>query len=292
MAAPTATTEVTEESPVTEPVEAAVTMPDLFGLTEAQAREALSDAGIDTEDLTVSRRPYLGASDRVVIQVPTRGSSNPKNIELVLSEDASVPDVIGSTQGDAEELISDLGAAVELKRVYAPDIPAGHVAAVSPAVGQPLTEAVVLEVSNGPATVYLPTLTDIQGSCSTSDPRNIGGTMTDTALSCRASWASDDVDPVALYEVNRRADRFKAEVGISNDEDPGARARVRVQADGRDVFDEMVGFNAPVGIDVPLTGAAQLRILVTVGEDADQTPVVVFADATLLGSPDGIGELR
>lgn len=288
--APKGATTTTTAAPAAAVV--SVTMPDLYGLDENDAREALSDVGIDVTGLKVEKKPYVGEPGRVVGQEPTRGTSNPGPVTLVLATAATVPNVAGQPGDAAERQLSALGAAVQVESVYDAAVPVGAVVSVSPAVGQPLSEAMVLRISAQPSSVFLSSLDGDGSGCSTGAVQT-GSTQSAQGLSCsaRSVYEGQAPTPSAVYQVTGRVDRFTATVGIDNGEDPAATARVIVEVDGAERFNQVVRFNQTVAIDVSVTGGAQVRIFVLeVGEESSSA-TVVFAEATFLGSPTAIDDL-
>lgn len=132
-----------------------VPMPDLKGLTEAKAKEALKDAGI-TADPTIERVESSAAKGTVVDFSPRTDSPVPKNqvvsIEVSDGSLVKVPGVVGQQVGPAEEILQGAGLRVTQRSVSS-DKPEGTVVAQNPAADSEAARnsMVTLDVSRGPS---------------------------------------------------------------------------------------------------------------------------------------------
>ncbi|NUS74537.1 MAG: Stk1 family PASTA domain-containing Ser/Thr kinase [Corynebacteriales bacterium] len=133
-----------------------VPMPDLKGLTEADARQALTDAGI-TEEPNVERVESSAAKGTVVDFSPRSESPVPKNqvvtIEVSDGSLVKVPGVVGQQAGPAGEILQGQGLRVT-EREVASDKPAGTVVAQNPQADEEVARnsMVTLDVSRGGST--------------------------------------------------------------------------------------------------------------------------------------------
>jgi serine/threonine-protein kinase len=141
---------------------ASVVMPDLSGLSQADAEAAVTAAG-----LTVERVVEVYSEDvpkgQVAGQTPEAGSTiaagTPATISIsagpqpAQSPGAAIPDVVGMTQSEALAALSDASYGATVTQLPSDAVPAGQVISQSPQAGvvaQPGTN-VTLVVSTGPA---------------------------------------------------------------------------------------------------------------------------------------------
>jgi beta-lactam-binding protein with PASTA domain len=134
-----------------------VAVPNLTGLTDAQARAAITGAGLTVGAVTTGNSPTV-AVNRVMEQNPlagvgvTAGSA----VSFVITLGALVPDIHEQTVTDGRALLTAAGLTPGgTLNVNDPEIPAGLVAGTNPAAGSsvPPGTTVTLLVSVGPATV-------------------------------------------------------------------------------------------------------------------------------------------
>ncbi|MFC5381225.1 Stk1 family PASTA domain-containing Ser/Thr kinase [Aquipuribacter nitratireducens] len=131
-----------------------VTVPDVSGLTQAEAREQLVAAGLvfagtSEEDDPDAERGTVLSSDPEAGQTVEEGS----DVTLVLaSGQNAVPDVVGLSQTEAIAALQDAGFAVETQNVDSPEEPGTVIGQSSPS-GQRLDigSTVTLEVAVAPA---------------------------------------------------------------------------------------------------------------------------------------------
>ncbi|WP_155369313.1 Stk1 family PASTA domain-containing Ser/Thr kinase [Catellatospora vulcania] len=126
-----------------------VPVPDLFGLTEAQARETLTAAGLkarlddpllqsDCQENTVAKQnPAKGSEVREKSEVGFQICGGKPLVE--------VPPMVGSTRANAESLLSGRKLVGEFKERDS-DRPAGEVLETNPAAGEKVTEGGTVQV--------------------------------------------------------------------------------------------------------------------------------------------------
>jgi hypothetical protein len=266
-------------------------MPDLIGLDELGAREALADAGVDTATLRVESRPYVGEPGRVIEQRPTRGTTAPRDLVLVLSSPATVPDLRGKTDSEARAALDALGMTVSQVARYDATVPEGSVIGTDPVPGSPAPGTVQLLVSSAPAQILIDQLDAVDSGCSTG-AHSVNGVTHDHALTCSPGTTTSP--RTQAYIVARDINRFRAEVGQDDTADPDTIIHFEVRADGRVVASGDVAYGTTIPVDVDITGALRLELGVTVVSEAGScctSARLVFADPTLIGSPDAINAL-
>ena len=132
-----------------------VQVPNLIGLTEDQARDAIVDADLKVGD--VSYEPSETADqDEVTDQDPNRDQYVDPNtsIDIVVSSGkpmVDVPSLVGSSQAEARDRLRS----AKLKPVFESvesDLPQGQVLQTNPEAGQPIPEGstVTVTISKGP----------------------------------------------------------------------------------------------------------------------------------------------
>ncbi len=264
------------------------TMPDLRGLTEAQARQVLHDLGLGGVTVLVEARPAVAVPGTVIAQDPVGSAPVAGTVVLTLAAPAVVPDVVGDSVAEAVRELEELGARVELVRVYAPDTPVDRVMAVEPGAGEPVPETVVLTVSSPPAIAPLTALRPIEGGCRQVSDVQVDGRRYADALRCEP-FLLGGID--AVYLLNREITEFTAVVGQPDDAEPGVRMRVQVLVDGAVAATETLSWGTSRTLTVDTSGALRLELRVVPVDREEGRRPVVFADPVLRGTPDAIQSL-
>ena len=136
-------------------------MPDLIGMSEADATKALTDAGfsLDRVQRVFSADVPVGM---VVDQAPSAGSDTPLGTPVTLAvskgpaptpSTATVPSVIGKSQADAVDTLRAAGFSVFVKEGYSSEQPPGAVFDQTPTAGVKAETGtmVTIMVSKGPS---------------------------------------------------------------------------------------------------------------------------------------------
>ena len=119
-----------------------VEVPDLVGMTEEEAEDALSQLGLGTkksgEEVSDQDKGLISSQD------PEAGQKVEKNTTIYYNvskgeESLTVPDVTNRTQEDAEQILADMGFVVNVEKVYIDDydtyVDAGYVISTDPEAG-------------------------------------------------------------------------------------------------------------------------------------------------------------
>jgi probable HAF family extracellular repeat protein len=133
-----------------------VLVPDVTGLTQANAESSITGAGLTVGTVTQSYHATVPAGN-VISQTPTAGTQvvSGSSVDLVISlgvELISIPDVVFMSKENAELAITGAGLSVgTIEYVFGPSAPAGHVISQSPAAGSlvALGSQVNLDISLG-----------------------------------------------------------------------------------------------------------------------------------------------
>jgi beta-lactam-binding protein with PASTA domain len=144
-----------------------VTVPNVAGMTTADAKSAVISAGLNTglvlpvhsstvpAGIVISTSPAAGASVVIGSSVIFTASLGPQPIPMV-----TVPNVAGMTTADAKAAViaAGLNAGLVLPVVHSSTVPAGSVISTSPAAGASVAQgtSVLFYVSIGPLMVTVP----------------------------------------------------------------------------------------------------------------------------------------
>lgn len=145
-----------------------VGVPNLVGITQAEASAALSSAGLKLGE--VSQEFTARAPKGVVIsQSPTSGSQVAKDSDVSVTvskgaETVTVPDVAGMTQDAATQALAAVGLQVGVETQTSTTVPEGSVISQAPAAGQdvPKGSTVTITVAKQQPTVDVPNVVGMQ----------------------------------------------------------------------------------------------------------------------------------
>jgi beta-lactam-binding protein with PASTA domain len=154
-------------APPAEPVDA----PDLVGLSQSKAQNALSAVGL-TVGAVSNAYSATARKGLVVAQNPAPGTSLEAGSAVALfvsvgRKDVPAPNVVGLAQAEAETLIGWTGLTVGvLSEIYSSSAPVGEVVGQNPAAGTIVSgaSAVDMSISKGPEPVAVPDLTGMTRS--------------------------------------------------------------------------------------------------------------------------------
>ncbi len=261
---------------------AAVSMPNVLGLTEVDARAAVSDSG-HHQAITVTERPAAGDPGTTIEQNPLPGVTltDETPVELVVSSVVATPDLTGTDQRTAQSAIEALGGAAQFEPVVDADAPLGSVLASVPKAGDPMPQVVRLQIATGgssrPLTDVRPLATD---RCSRQSDLLVNGKAVAVGVRCTPFEGRDAQQTFAL---SRKVAHLRFTLGMDDRvRDPGARARVTVVADDQVVLTKEVVFGASSEHSLPVKDALRVQVVVTsLTPDAD--PAVVLGDPALIG---------
>lgn len=262
--------------------DAPASMPDVRGLPQSDAQAVLADAGIPASVVKLATREAAGAVGIVIDQTPAFGTENPAIVDLVVSSQAVVPNIVGKSEAEATNILVALGTRVDPSRRYKAGTAPGLVVEVNPVAGSPLGEAVAMVVSEEAGSIYLNQISRITGGCS-SDQVRIDGRDYPESLACSAAAKPQ----LSEWLLNRAADELSGTLGVPDDGPADAAVRVRVLADGAEVgtFTSTYGTGTP--FTVPMAGVLRLGIEVTavnMPERSSSSWQASLGDARLSGS--------
>lgn len=255
-----------------------IVMPDVRGLTEPQARQALADHGIPNSAVTINRRPHLANEGIVVAQDPIAGTAGPTKVILSLPEKALMPKLAGVVEARARTTLQEQGAEVSIVREYEGSAEVGTVLRSSPTEGEPVTEEVTLVIAAPPASVALGEI-ESSGSCSRGSAA-INGTEFATATTCSAYSGGSE----AVWLLNRRVAQLTATVGVEDHSDPKATVRLTVTGDGKRLYRREFTYGTDQPLNIKLKGVLRLVIAITRTDPGSGSSTFALGDAALLGA--------
>ena len=134
-----------------------VPVPNVVGMTEAEARDAIVGEGFEVGEVS-TREDQEVEEGRVIEQIPAPDDQAAPGsaIDIVISAGPvalTVPSVEGLTEEEALDLLDAEGFFVDVEREFSPDVEEGFATRTDPRAGQ-LVDAedptVVLFISDGP----------------------------------------------------------------------------------------------------------------------------------------------
>lgn len=259
-------------------------MPDVRGLTRADALTALADAAIPSRVVTVVDVPWAGAEGLVVGQAPNFGTEDPTGVVLRVAAPATIPGIVGMTEAEALTTLENLGARVGVTRVFRAGAAPGTVLAVTPRPGQPAAAVVAVVTAADPGAVYLDQVTPLQGYCSTGSA-TVNGVDHDHVVRCESGRAGSP--SVVAYSLRRGIAKVQGTIGIADDADPSSAASVTVLLDGRPQKTLRIAYGKPSPLEHATTGVLRIELRMTSLTGA----TVSLADVQLSGDPQIVARL-
>jgi len=140
-----------------------ITVPNVVGLTQAQAEDAITAAGFKVGSVLPTQTLSAAEIGTVVTQTPEPKSQAKKRSEITITVSGGqalvpVPNVVGQPQADAEKALKDAGFQVSIQQGFSATVSKGSVISQGPAAGQevPVTTTVAIMVSQGAQNVIVP----------------------------------------------------------------------------------------------------------------------------------------
>lgn len=189
---------------VTEEKETKVTVPDVRGMTEKEAKEELQKKNIGWKIVgQVASDKY--EKGEVADQSPKAGDKVKKHstVELKISSGPAekmvkVPDVTGKSEAEAQKILEDKGFLVSSESDYSDSVAQGHVISTNPTSGTEWKEGdtVTMVVSMGKKKISVP---DVAGA----DPQSASATLQQSELTLGSESSSEYSDEYAEGTIIR-----------------------------------------------------------------------------------------
>jgi hypothetical protein len=263
----------------------AVLVPDVRGLQLVDAQQAMVDAGLAPEAVTVNDAPAALPAGTILRQDPIGGTKGAAAVVLYVAVPGTVPPVVGMSAENAVQALRDLGTTVRQEARYTPGTAEGTVLGVEPAEGQPLTGEVVLTVSGPAASVYLAQIERVSGSCG-SGAAGVGGEQYDHSVVCSLGSSV----ATTAYLIDRQVTSLEGVIGLADTSDPTASAAVRISVDGRVLLETTVTYGSATPLALDVSGGLRLEISYST-QDRSASGRLVLGDARLVRDPAGIDAL-
>lgn len=139
-------------------VSAELKMPDLLGMTQSQAEDALDKAGLKSVTVSETQVTDSDLIGKVTAQDPQAGTLVTPDTRVSLeigkeSELVSVPNVVGLEQASAESELKDADLEVKVEQQESPAVPEGRVISQNPSAGTSVAKGttVTIVVSAAPS---------------------------------------------------------------------------------------------------------------------------------------------
>jgi serine/threonine-protein kinase len=180
---------------VTEEKEKKVSVPDIRGMTEEEARKALTKKNIGYQSAgQVASDKY--EKGEIAEQDPKPGEKVKENSTVTVKissgpaeKTAKVPDVTGKSEADAQKQLEDKGFVVASETDYSDSVPQGYVISTNPTAGTEWAEGntVTMVVSMGKEKISVP---DVSGA----DPDSAQTTLQGVGLTLGSESSSEYSD--------------------------------------------------------------------------------------------------
>lgn len=267
-----------------------LTMPNVLGLSEDDARGAISDAGYSRAVVT-TQRGAAGEAGSVLEQKPAaQAELDPGTaVELVISTPTRMPALVGHDQKSAQSKVEMLGGAAQFEAVVDASQPPGTVLSTEPQAGKPMPQIVRLRVATGGVARLLTDLSAVErAGCSRATGTLVNGQVFTSSLTCTPR---DRTPAQVTYSLSRKAGYLRFTLGVPDRiDDPKATAKVTVLVDGKLAMSQQAKFGTSSRHVVSLAKALRLQIIVeSVGRDS--RPEVVFGDIALMGLASDLDQL-
>ena len=183
-----------------------ITVPDISGLTEAQATQLLESCGLTLE---VEKEVFSSTVEagKVVSQNPKANATAKSGdvVKVTISkgvDQVTVPDVIGQTESDAIKLLESAKLSWEVKREYNSEYENGTVYAISPGVGEQADEqsTVTIYVSRGTESATVPGIVGLTANDANARIQANGFTVGNVSYEYSSSYAEGVVMKQSLSE--------------------------------------------------------------------------------------------
>lgn len=259
-------------------------MPDIRGLSLADAKQALVDSGFPAGTVEVTGVDWAGAEEVVIAQDPVVGEVASGTIKLQVSRSALMPDVVGMRRADAIDKLKQLGAETEVEEVFTPDKPAATVLSTDTKSGGPLPLVVTLQVAQAGSSLYLSTLDTVTGRCSQRSA-NVNATTYPNSLLCASGEAEASTH---VWLINRKAAVLAGTLGVVDSGDTNAQVTAVFLGDGEEIGSATAGYAKPAVVSVDVTGVLRLEVAITSAKRDE----AVLGDFMLKGTTADINQLE
>jgi hypothetical protein len=259
-----------------------IAMPWVLTFKLSEARALLAKAGVDPDQIFVTRVPRGDVAPGTVIgQTPKSGMNVVQGVTLTAARlPDKMPNFVGNGINATRATLATLGIKLTIDDALDASVSDGKVLDQTPAAGAPLAKAVRLTVARTPIPTNLGDLNGVGiGPAETSTATIAGAVYPGSAL-----WSvpvCPGAPPVTVsYLLAGHYNRLVATAGLRSDNpDPADRVRLDIAVDGVVVLSRNLDMLSTVPVDIDLADHQQLALTFTPIPGGD--PRCVSAPAAL-----------
>ncbi len=282
VASATTAIEPSEDVEATDPPP--VEMPDLIGLTEAEARAELSDLGL--EEPSVTGQESFERAGTVLEQVPSSGRVVTGTISLVVAESIPpLPDFVGSPIAEVRSWAGPRGVEVREETRLTTDEAAGMVLDQVPAPGAQASQELIVTIAEAPTIVELVDLGTVNSRCHEVADISMSGEPFPNSTTFGATCFGDSF--FAEYNLSRDWSTLRMTLGLDDELSSDAAVQVDFKLDGQSIRSETVVFGETTDIELDVTDGLRLQVVGT--KLSGDKSRLGLGNAELLGGSSGTG---
>ncbi len=262
----------TSSAPTTAPP---VEMPDLRGLTEAEARNVIQALGVDGP--TIESQPSFEDPGTVLEQVPSPGRDVSGVVSLIVAESMpSMPDFTDQKIADVRKWADPLGVTIRTETVLTTDKENDQVIDQVPPAGGQVSEEILITLAETPTTAFLAKMSSVEGRYVDIEDIPMNGTLYNGAveLAGNGGWVA--------YNLSRDWSTLKVDIGVSDVESASALVQVEITGDGEVLYSEPVAFGTINSVEINVTDVLRLTITCSYLASSGRT-YVGLGNAQLIG---------
>lgn len=278
-----------EETTTTEAEE--LTMPDLLGMTEDEARAELIDLGVDEATISVEEQESLEDAGTIIEQVPSDGTEiTGGTISLTVATPIGpMPDFVGQPIAEVREWAEERGLTIRETTVLDDTLAEGEVISTTPEAGQPPSAEIAVEVASLPIVGAIADLEVTQNEgCYNFDTgeASVNGDFLEASLVIQPYRDSDRRCSIE-YDFGRDWEQLKGTIGLEDSSDTATKMRLQIYGDEKELLNTVTEFGTSTPLDLDVTGVLRVKIVVThlAGED---TGLLVLGNLRRIGSPGSV----
>lgn len=256
----TTSTEPSQESSTTdaEPI----LVPDMIGMTDTEARAALSSLGLD--DPTITKKESLADPGTVLDQVPLPGKTAGGSIDLVVAERiAPMPDFVGEPIAVPRSWASDRGIEMRTETRLTQEAAEGTVLEQVPAAGAEVGKEILVVTAETPITLDLVSLGSTDYESASPGDLEMNGTLYLNAYKFEISSYRDYTSTGYLdFNLSRDWQTLELTLGIDDNDGASSSALVEFSIDGQVALSTTVAFGSTIPVSLDVTNVLRLRVSV------------------------------
>ncbi|MDO5082930.1 MAG: PASTA domain-containing protein [Arachnia propionica] len=260
-------------------------MPDLRGLPLPDAKQVIVDGGADVDLIDVLEVEWGGQAGLVISQDPVSGEQVAARIQLQVSKQATMPDLVGMSELEAVDRLKTLGVEAVVEQRFDLAARTGTVLEASVSAGEVLPTVVNLVVAQPGAAVYLAQLKMADGGCSGRDGR-INGRGYPNSTECRSGTSQNPSTGVWL--LDRKVHQLTGVIGVDDRGKVDAAVQVIITGDGKELVNATATYANPVEVSVSVKDVLRLEIAVI----SEKQSSAMLGDMLVKGIPEEIETLE